>query len=54
MRDVEDLLQDNDLQELEYAVGSLQEALFGLNRRLSAERKQIQIPYKVLKILLGH
>ncbi len=39
MRDVEDLLQDNNLQELEYAVGSLQEALFGLNRRLSAENR---------------
>ena len=53
MRDVEDLLQDNDLQELEYAVGSLQEALFGLNRRLSAERKSDSNPIQGIKNTFG-
>ncbi|WP_269605551.1 molecular chaperone DnaK [Prochlorococcus marinus] len=53
MRDVEDLLQDNDLQELEYAVGSLQEALFGLNRRLSAERKIESNPIQGIKNTFG-
>ena len=53
MRDVEDLLDDNDLQELEYAVGSLQEALFGLNRRLSAERKIDSNPIQGIKNTFG-
>ncbi len=53
MRDVEDMLQDNDLQELEYAVGSLQEALFGLNRRLSAERKSESNPIQGIKNTFG-
>ncbi len=53
MRDVEDMLQDNDLQELEYAVGSLQEALFGLNRRLSAERKTDTNPIQGIKNTFG-
>ncbi len=53
MRDVEDLLDHNDLQELEYAVGSLQEALFGLNRRLSAERKTESNPIQGIKNTFG-
>mgnify|MGYP001341422555 FL=1 len=53
MRDVEDMLDDNDLQELEYAVGSLQEALFGLNRRLSAERKTESNPIQGIKNTFG-
>ena len=53
MRDVEDMLQENDLQELEYAVGSLQEALFGLNRRLSAERKTETNPIQGIKNTFG-
>ena len=53
MRDVEDMLEDNDLQELEYAVGSLQEALFGLNRRLSAERKTESNPIQGIKNTFG-
>ncbi len=53
MRDVEDLLEENDLQELEYAVASLQEALFGLNRRLSAERKTDSNPLQGLKSTFG-
>ncbi len=53
MREVEDMLEDNDLQELEYAVGSLQEALFGLNRRLSAERKTETNPIQGIKNTFG-
>ncbi len=53
MRDVEDLLEDDDLQELEYAVGTLQEALFGLNRRLSAERKTESNPIQGIKNTFG-
>ncbi len=53
LRDVEDMLQENDLQELEYAVGSLQEALFGLNRRLSAERKTESNPIQGIKNTFG-
>ena len=53
MRDVEDLLEDDDLQELEYAVGALQEALFGLNRRLSAERKTESNPIQGIKNTFG-
>jgi len=53
MRDVEDLLDHNDLQELEYAVGSLQEALFGLNRRLSAERKTESNPIQGIRNTFG-
>jgi len=53
MRDVEDLLEENDLQELEYAVGALQEALFGLNRRLSAERKTESNPIQGIKNTFG-
>ena len=53
MRDVEDMLEQNDLQELEYAVGSLQEALFGLNRRLSAERKTESNPIQGIKNTFG-
>lgn len=39
MRDVQDLLDANELSELDLAVSALQEALFGLNRRISAEKK---------------
>ena len=53
MRDVEDLLEENDLKELEYAVGSLQEALFGLNRRLSAERRTETNPLQGIKNTFG-
>ena len=53
MREVEDLLEENDLQELEYAVASLQEALFGLNRRLSAERKTESNPIQGIRNTFG-
>ncbi len=53
MRDVQDQLDNNDLQELEMAVAALQEALFGLNRRLSAERKTEGNPLQGIKNTFG-
>ena len=53
VRDVQDLLQQDDLQELEMAVSGLQEALFGLNRRLTAERQTEAGPLQGLKSTLG-
>ena len=53
VRDVQDLLQQDDLQELEMAVSGLQEALFGLNRRLTAERQIEAGPLQGLKSTLG-
>ncbi len=53
VRDVQDLLQQDDLQELEMAVSGLQEALFGLNRRLTAERQIDGGPLQGLKSTLG-
>ncbi len=53
IRDVEDLLEENELQELEFAVGSLQESLFGLNRRLTVERKTDSNPLRGIKNTFG-
>jgi len=53
MRDVEELLQENDLQELELGVAALQEALFGLNRRLSAEKRTESNPLQGIKNTFG-
>ena len=53
VRDVQDLLQQEDLPELEMAVSGLQEALFGLNRRLTAERQTDSGPLQGLKSTLG-
>ena len=53
VRDVQDLLAQDDLQELELAVSGLQEALFGLNRRLTAERQVDAGPLQGLKSTLG-
>lgn len=53
VRDVQDLLQQDDLQGLEMAVSGLQEALFGLNRRLTAERQNDNGPLQGLKSTLG-
>ena len=39
IQDVEEFLDDDDPQELEISVSSLQEALFGLNRKFAAEKK---------------
>ena len=58
LRDVQDLLAleergDSDPGELDLAVSQLQEALFGLNRRLLSERKADQGPLQGLKNTLG-
>jgi molecular chaperone DnaK len=53
MREVQDLLAANDLGELELAVSQLQEALYGLNRRLASERKVESNPLQGLKNTLG-
>jgi molecular chaperone DnaK len=58
LRDVQDLLAAEaagraDLAELELSVSQLQEALYGLNRRLLSERKAEQGPLQGLKNTLG-
>ncbi len=53
IRDVEELLEQNDLQELELAVAALQEALFGLNRKLSAEKRTDTNPLQGIKNTFG-
>ena len=53
LRDVQDLLSTEDLGELELAVSQLQEALFGLNRRLMSERRAEAGPLQGLKNTLG-
>ncbi len=58
LRDVQDLLAAEaqgqvDLADLELAVSQLQEALYGLNRRLLHERKADQGPLQGLKNTLG-
>ena len=58
LRDVQDLLAleqrgDTDPGELDLAVSQLQEAMFGLNRRLLSERKADQGPLQGLKNTLG-
>ena len=46
-------LGKNDIQDLELAVASLQEALFGLNRRLSAERRSDSNPLQGIRNTFG-
>nr|MCU0529761.1 Hsp70 family protein [Cyanobium sp. Prado107] len=58
VRDVQDLLAleergETDPLELDMAAGQLQEALFGLNRRLLSERRADQGPLQGLKNTLG-
>ena len=58
VREVQDLLAlnskaENDLADLDLAVSQLQEALFGLNRRLMTERRSEQGPLQGLKNTLG-
>ena len=53
MRDVQDLLEQDDPQQLEMGVSGLQEALFGLNRRLSAERSSDTGPLQGIRSTLG-
>jgi molecular chaperone DnaK len=53
LRDVQDLLRSGDTAELELAVSQLQEALFGLNRRLLSERRSDAGPLQGIKNTLG-
>jgi molecular chaperone DnaK len=53
VRDVQDQLASGDLGDLDLAVSQLQEALYGLNRRLASERKQDSNPLQGLKNTLG-
>ncbi|MBD2549774.1 molecular chaperone DnaK [Microcystis elabens FACHB-917] len=53
LRDVQDVLTQEDPADLELAVSQLQEALFGLNRRLLGERRAESGPLKGLKNTLG-
>ncbi|GDX72694.1 chaperone protein dnaK1 [Cyanobium sp.] len=53
VRDVQDLLNTGDLADLDLSVSQLQEALYGLNRRLAKERTQDSNPLQGLKNTLG-
>ena len=53
VRDVQDQLASGDLADLDLAVSQLQEAIYGLNRRLASERKQESSPLQGLKNTLG-
>ena len=53
MRDVQDCIANDDLQELDLCVSGLEEALFGLNRRLSAERQADGSPLQGIRNTLG-
>lgn len=53
LRDVQALLGGDDSVELDLAVSQLQEALYGLNRRLISERKSESGPLQGLKNTLG-
>ena len=53
LRDVQDLLENDDLKQLDLALGSLQEALFGLNRRLSVERNIESNPLQGIRNTFG-
>ncbi|MCT0207708.1 molecular chaperone DnaK [Synechococcus sp. CS-1332] len=53
LRDVQDVLAQDDPADLELTVSQLQEALFGLNRRLLGERRSESGPLKGLKNTLG-
>ena len=53
LRDVQMLVGGEDPVELDLAVSQLQEALYGLNRRLVSERKSESGPFQGLKNTLG-
>lgn len=53
IQDVEEFIDDDDPQELEISVSSLQEALFGLNRRFAAEKKIENNPLQGIKNTFG-
>ena len=53
IRDVQDCFAADDLQEIDLSVSGLEEALFGLNRRLSAERQSDGSPLQGIRSTLG-
>ena len=53
IRDVQDCLAADDLQEIDLSVSGLEEALFGLNRRLSVERQSDGSPLQGIRSTLG-
>jgi molecular chaperone DnaK len=53
LREVQELIEGGDPAELDVAVSQLQEALYGLNRRLISERKAESGPLQGLKNTLG-
>jgi len=53
IQDVEEYIDDDDPQELEISVSALQEALFGLNRKFSAEKKNDNNPLQGIKNTFG-
>ena len=53
IQDVEEYIDDDDPQELEISVSALQEALFGLNRKLAAEKKTDNNPLQSIKNTFG-
>ena len=53
IRDVQDCLAADDRQEIDLSVSGLEEALFGLNRRLSAERQSDGSPLQGIRSTLG-
>jgi molecular chaperone DnaK len=53
LRDVQDVLAQDDPADLDLTVSQLQEALFGLNRRLLGERRSESGPLQGLKNTLG-
>ncbi len=53
MRELQEILDLGDPQELELGTAALQEALFGLNKRLAAERKTESNPLQGIKNTFG-
>jgi len=53
IQDVEEYIDDEDPQELEISVSSLQEALFGLNRKFAAEKRIESNPLQGIKNTFG-
>ncbi len=54
LRDLQDILEEDDEpQEIELGVAALQEALFGLNKRIAAERKTESNPLQGIRNTFG-
>jgi molecular chaperone DnaK len=53
VREVQEQLASGDHADLDLAVSQLQEAIYGLNRRLASERRQDSSPLQGLKNTLG-